>query len=81
MHFTQEGPTMKLRSTLRIAGLVAVVLATAACSANPSRQQVGTATGAVVGGAVGHVIGGGTLGTVTGAAAGALIGSELGKKK
>lgn len=60
------------------AAVLAITLS--ACSANPSRETIGTATGAVVGGAVGHVIGGGTLGTVGGAAAGAVIGKELGKK-
>jgi osmotically inducible lipoprotein OsmB len=52
-----------------------------ACSSSPTRQQIGTATGAVVGGVVGAVVtGGSTVGTVAGAAAGGLVGAELGKK-
>lgn len=52
------------------------------CGTNPTRAQVGTATGAVIGGVAGNAISGGsTLGTVGGAAAGALIGNEIGKKK
>ena len=52
-----------------------------ACSTPPTRQQVGTATGAVVGGVVGAVVtGGSTLGTVAGAAAGGLVGAEIAKK-
>ncbi len=52
-----------------------------ACSSSPTRQQIGTATGAVVGGVVGAVVtGGSTVGTVAGAAAGGLVGAELTKK-
>lgn len=49
-----------------------------ACSTSPTRQQIGTATGAVVGGVVGAVAtGGSTLGTVAGAAAGGVVGAEI----
>jgi osmotically inducible lipoprotein OsmB len=52
-----------------------------ACSSSPTRQQIGTATGAVVGGVVGAVVtGGSTVGTVAGAAAGGVVGAELAKK-
>lgn len=48
------------------------------CSTSPTRQQIGTATGAVVGGVVGAVAtGGSTVGTVAGAAAGAVVGTEI----
>jgi osmotically inducible lipoprotein OsmB len=51
------------------------------CSSSPTRQQIGTATGAVVGGVVGAVVtGGSTVGTVAGAAAGGVVGAELAKK-
>lgn len=68
---------MKSVSTL-LAGL-SVVLALAGCSHTPTKQQIGTATGAVVGGAAGAVLTGTTTGTVIGAGAGAVIGSEIGK--
>ena len=52
-----------------------------ACSSSPTRQQIGTATGAVVGGVVGAVVtGGSTVGTVAGAAACGVVGAELAKK-
>jgi osmotically inducible lipoprotein OsmB len=46
-----------------------------------SKQEIGTAAGAVVGGIVGSSItGGSTAGTVAGAAGGALIGNQIGKQ-
>jgi osmotically inducible lipoprotein OsmB len=46
-----------------------------------SKQEIGTAAGAVVGGIVGSsVTGGSTAGTVAGAAGGALVGNQIGKK-
>lgn len=68
---------------MQIKNLSVVVLASAValagCSHAPSKQQIGTATGAVVGGAAGAVLTGTTTGTVIGAGAGAVIGSEIGK--
>ena len=66
---------------LRNLGVVVLAIATtlAGCSHAPSKQQIGTATGAVVGGAAGAVLTGTTTGTVVGAGAGAVIGSEIGK--
>lgn len=58
----------------------ALALTLTACESNPTRQQIGTATGAVVGGVVGHEVVGGTLGTVGGAAVGGVIGNEVGKR-
>jgi osmotically inducible lipoprotein OsmB len=46
---------------------------------DPTRSDIGTATGAVVGGAAGNAIFGNTLGTVGGAAAGAVIGNSVGR--
>ena len=60
--------------------ILTVCFALAACSSTPSRQDIGTATGAVVGGVAGAVLtGGSTVGTVAGAAGGALVGRELTK--
>lgn len=60
-------------------GLTSICVALAGCSHAPSKQQIGTATGAVVGGVAGAVMTGTTTGTVIGAGAGAVIGSEVGK--
>ena len=59
--------------------VLASAIALVGCSHAPSKQQIGTATGAVVGGAAGAVLTGTTTGTVVGAGAGAVIGSEIGK--
>lgn len=60
--------------------LLTISFALTACSSTPSRQDIGTATGAVVGGVAGAVLtGGSTVGTVAGAAGGALVGRELTK--
>lgn len=48
------------------------------CAHNPSREDIGTVTGAVVGGAVGSVVGG-TATTIGGAAVGGYIGNKIGK--
>jgi osmotically inducible lipoprotein OsmB len=46
---------------------------------DPTREDLGTATGAVVGGVAGHALFDSTLGTVGGAAAGALVGKAVGR--
>lgn len=71
---------MNRTHSLIAAAVLTTSAALAGCSTNPSRQEVGTAAGAVVGGAAGAVItGGSTLGTVTGAAVGGVIGNRIGK--
>ena len=61
--------------------LLAAVIGLAGCSSVPSRQEIGTATGAVVGGVAGAVLtGGSTVGTVAGAAAGGVIGNQVGRE-
>jgi len=51
------------------------------CSGQPTRQQLGTATGAVIGGVVGSAVSGGSaVGTIGGAAVGGVIGHEVTKK-
>jgi osmotically inducible lipoprotein OsmB len=58
----------------------AVAAAGSGCASHPTREQIGTATGAVVGGVVGSALtGGSTAGTVAGAGAGALVGAEVGR--
>ncbi|APW47013.1 glycine zipper 2TM domain-containing protein [Rhodoferax antarcticus] len=72
---------MKLNTPFS-AGLSAVVLVVslglAGCS-GMTRQEKGTATGAVIGGVAGNVLGGGLLGTGAGAAVGGVIGHEVTK--
>ena len=54
----------------------------AACESQPSKQDIGMATGAVLGGVIGHQIGGGrgkTVATIGGAALGAYAGSRVGR--
>ncbi len=62
---------------LSIAAIVALTTLTSACS-DWSRQDTGTAVGAVAGGVAGNMFtGGGTAGTLVGAGAGAFAGHEL----
>lgn len=72
---------MKLTQSFS-AGVTAVVmvvsLGLAGCS-GMTRQEKGTATGAVIGGVAGNVLGGGLLGTGAGAAVGGVIGHEVTK--
>lgn len=66
----------------RIKSISALVLLPllAACNTNPSKQEIGTVSGAVVGGIVGSTLTGSTVGTVGGAAAGAYVGNRIGKE-
>ena len=69
-----------MKSKLMAAGAVVLGLL-GGCSSNPTKQEIGTATGAVVGGAAGAVLtGGSTWGTVGGAAVGGVIGNQVGKE-
>ena len=69
---------MKKLASLVTTGVLVIGLS--ACSSNPTREQIGTATGAVVGGVVGSELSGGsTLGTVGGAAVGGVVGNQVGK--
>lgn len=58
---------------------IAAVLLTMGGCAGMSRQEKGTATGAVIGGVAGNVLGGGVLGTAAGAAVGGVVGHEVTK--
>lgn len=64
---------------LAVAILAAATLA--ACSSNPTKQEIGTVGGAVVGGIIGSALTGGSgAGTVGGAAAGSYIGNRIGSE-
>lgn len=71
---------MKVQAAARVALLVMVPWL-AACSSNPSKQDIGMISGAVIGGVVGSALtGGSTVGTVGGAAAGGYIGTQIAKE-
>jgi osmotically inducible lipoprotein OsmB len=72
---------MKTISRNSASAVAAAVLIGLAGCAGMSRQDKGTATGAVVGGVAGNVMGGGLLGTAAGAAVGGVIGHEVTKPK
>lgn len=72
---------MKTKSSISVGAVLAAVLIALGGCAGMSRQDQGTATGAVVGGVAGNVMGGGLLGTAAGAAVGGVIGHEVTKPK
>jgi|JI6StandDraft_1071083.scaffolds.fasta_scaffold37918_3 osmotically inducible lipoprotein OsmB len=72
-----------MKKSIRMATCWSAVVLVASLSlggcAGMSRQEKGTATGAVIGGVAGNVVGGGILGTAAGAAVGGVIGHEVTK--
>lgn len=70
-----------LQNRLFISITAAALLITLGGCAGMSRQEQGTATGAVIGGVAGNVVGGGLLGTAAGAAVGGVIGHEITRPK
>lgn len=72
---------MKIISKYSFIAVAASALITLGGCSGMSRQDQGTATGAVVGGVVGNVVGGGVLGTAAGAAVGGVIGHEVTRPK
>jgi len=73
---------MKMKTTIKAASAVLLVLALAGCSTwdNMSHRDKSTAAGAGIGGVAGAAISGGSvLGTVGGAAVGGVIGNQIGK--
>lgn len=65
-----------------VAALLALPLLTACETYEPSKQDIGMATGAILGGVLGHQIGGGsgrTVATIGGAALGGFFGSRIGR--
>ena len=81
LEFSAMVNLMSMKFLMSAAASLIAVTALGGCGTNPTRAQIGTATGAVVGGVVGNAAFGNTVGTVGGAAAGALIGNELSKKR
>jgi osmotically inducible lipoprotein OsmB len=72
---------IKMRTHRATVLSILAVISLAACSSNPTKQEIGTVTGAVVGGIVGSsVTGGSGVGTVGGAAAGSYIGNRIGRE-
>ncbi len=69
-----------IRKSAISAVAAAAVIVLAGCG-GMTRQEEGTATGAVIGGVGGAVLGGGILGTAAGAAVGGVIGHEVTKPK
>ncbi|MFZ2124278.1 MAG: glycine zipper 2TM domain-containing protein [Rhodoferax sp.] len=69
MNFTQR---------ISAAVLLLAALGLGGC-AGMTKQEKGTATGAVIGGVVGNAASGGLLGTAAGAAVGGVIGHEVTK--
>jgi osmotically inducible lipoprotein OsmB len=71
--------TAAYRCTVGAVALTSMLMLSG-CSSNPTKQEIGTVSGAIVGGLVGAQLGGGsTFGTVTGAAAGGYIGNRIGR--
>lgn len=68
------------RHRIKSISLLALLLLVAACSSNPTKQEIGTVSGAVVGGIVGTSLTGSSAGAIGGAAAGAYIGNRIGKE-
>lgn len=72
---------MKTIRKYSASAIVAALLIGLGGCAGMSRQDQGTATGAVIGGVAGNVLGGGLLGTAAGAAVGGVVGHEVTKPK
>lgn len=70
---------MKTMQKAVISSVAAAVLIGLGGCGGMTRQEQGTATGAVIGGVAGSVIGGGVVGTAIGAGAGAIVGHEVTK--
>jgi osmotically inducible lipoprotein OsmB len=73
--------TVKTTGKFSIGVVAAALLIGLGGCAGMSRQDQGTATGAVIGGVAGNVMGGGLVGTAAGAAVGGVIGHEVTRPK
>ena len=72
---------MKTTQKYSVIAVAAALLIGLGGCAGMSRQDTGTATGAVIGGVAGNAMGGGLLGTAAGAAVGGVIGHEVTRPK
>lgn len=72
---------MKTMRRYPAAAVAAAILIGLGGCAGMSRQDQGTATGAVIGGVAGNILGGGLIGTAAGATVGGVIGHEVTKPK
>jgi osmotically inducible lipoprotein OsmB len=73
--------TRRLGFVLLLMMFVVMGAALSGCSNNPSKQDIGTVSGAVIGGVAGSALtGGSTVGTVAGAGAGAYAGNRIGRQ-
>jgi len=71
---------MKTRISLEHLAMMAMIVGLSGCASHPTKQEIGTATGAVIGGVTGAALtGGSTAGTVGGAAVGGVIGNQIGR--
>ena len=71
-----------MRRITRYLAAAAAVIALAACTTVPSKQDQGVLIGAIAGGILGHQVGGGSgrvLATMIGTVAGAAIGGSIGR--
>lgn len=74
-----QHPTRQTRGAPEAALALCAALLLSGCSGNPTRQEIGTVSGAVVGGLAGSALTGNPLGTVAGAGAGAYVGNRIGR--
>ena len=72
---------MTISTKQSVSAMAAAVLIVLGGCAGMTRQEQGTATGAVIGGVAGNVVGGGVLGTAAGAVVGGVIGHEVTKPR
>lgn len=72
---------MTITKKQSVGAMAAAVLIVLGGCAGMTRQEQGTATGAVIGGVAGNVVGGGVLGTAAGAVVGGVIGHEVTKPR
>lgn len=77
---TPQHPARRLHRAPGAALALCAALLLAGCSGNPTRQEIGTVSGAVVGGLAGSALTGNPLGTVAGAGAGAYVGNRIGRE-
>lgn len=73
MHSERQHVVKSAIAAVLLAGLLS------GCSGNPTKQEIGTVSGAVVGGLAGSALTGNPIGTLAGAGAGAYVGNRIGR--